>query len=550
MASFIHTSSFFAASPSRHQSSTCAHRIARDSRQIPLKCVADINTTKPIHLKSAFKTISETPHPIQLTFTNPIPQYLSEYTYYLNGPAIFEVLHRDGILWEANHFFDAIGIVHAFRFDSTLTVHYRSSSNNRSLLDTIRATKAADFIQAIIARRPQLSFIKSLFLMRPFTPNPTTGSVPFNNSVSLQTIPGKGLLNARTDVNNNQLLDPITLRPLQTYTFADLHPDLSGDISCAHGLTDRQTGTYFNFVYRITGLKADYKVFTIDREGQTRILAAFKDYPTYIHSFALTQNYVIMLLCPARYDLLKLITTKSISSSITFPQHAPTKFVVISRKHAKVVATYEYHQFFTFHVINAFEQDDAINIDVSYYDDPSIIRQLQTDNITSGGEITGAKPVRFTLPDLSRGMAIGKTEGLRAKKSSLAEVEIELTTIAPRCETKPYTYMYGISDNACGEFRGDVAKLDITSGAVVRWRSPGMLTNEPMFVPDPNGNDEDDGCILMVTLSPETETSSLIVLDAKNMKEIARATLLSPIPPAFHGTILSVPLEQEQTRTM
>ena len=49
------------------------------------------------------------------------------------------------------------------------------------------------------------------------------------------------------------------------------------------------------------------------------------------------------------------------------------------------------------------------------------------------------------------------------------------------------------------------------------------MPSEPIFVARPGARTEDDGVLLTMALDAEHRHSSLIIIDAKNMKELARA---------------------------
>lgn len=103
-----------------------------------------------------------------------------------------------------------------------------------------------------------------------------------------------------------------------------------------------------------------------------------------------------------------------------------------------------------------------------------------------------------------------------------------------RCNTKPYRYFYG-----CG-FRhlvGDsLLKMDLEGKKIKSWYQPGLFPSEPVFVPSPEGTEEDEGVILSVVLIPtEDKATFLLVLDAKSFEELGRAEVPINIPYGFHG---------------
>ena len=59
-----------------------------------------------------------------------------------------------------------------------------------------------------------------------------------------------------------------------------------------------------------------------------------------------------------------------------------------------------------------------------------------------------------------------------------------------------------------------------------------------MFVSDPASDEEDGGVLLSIVLDARRETSFLLVLDAANLDEIARADVPHAIPFHFHGNYL------------
>jgi beta,beta-carotene 9',10'-dioxygenase len=56
-----------------------------------------------------------------------------------------------------------------------------------------------------------------------------------------------------------------------------------------------------------------------------------------------------------------------------------------------------------------------------------------------------------------------------------------------------------------------------------------------VFVARPDAEREDDGVLLSVVLDARSETSFLLVLDASDLSELARAEVPHHIPFGFHG---------------
>ena len=63
-----------------------------------------------------------------------------------------------------------------------------------------------------------------------------------------------------------------------------------------------------------------------------------------------------------------------------------------------------------------------------------------------------------------------------------------------------------------------------------------LTAGEPIFVADPESEDEDGGVVLSVVLDGVAGKSYLLVLDAKEFKEVGRANVDGVVGFGFHGT--------------
>jgi len=70
---------------------------------------------------------------------------------------------------------------------------------------------------------------------------------------------------------------------------------------------------------------------------------------------------------------------------------------------------------------------------------------------------------------------------------------------------------------------------------VAKWAKAYNLPNEPYFIADPNGNEEDDGVILTVSYNFNEDTSSLVVIDPKSMSTLQEYVIPFRIPWSFHS---------------
>ena len=83
-----------------------------------------------------------------------------------------------------------------------------------------------------------------------------------------------------------------------------------------------------------------------------------------------------------------------------------------------------------------------------------------------------------------------------------------------------------------------VLKIDPESGEQQIWSAaPKGFVGEPVFVPRPNGTQEDDGWVLVIVYDAECDRSDVVILDAKNLdsQPVAKLHLKHHLPYGLHG---------------
>ena len=98
--------------------------------------------------------------------------------------------------------------------------------------------------------------------------------------------------------------------------------------------------------------------------------------------------------------------------------------------------------------------------------------------------------------------------------------------------------MYG----ACGsdENVNDVLiykliKADVETRENLIWSEDKCLVSEPLFIPAPDAQEEDDGVVMSSVYDPVKDYSFLLVLDARLFTELARAVVPLRFAPSIHG---------------
>ncbi|PXF44795.1 Beta,beta-carotene 15,15'-dioxygenase [Gracilariopsis chorda] len=484
-------------------------------------------------LAVGLRTVEEHPQFIPLKVNGTLPPYLSSSSLFRIGPGRFEATHSDGRPLKVRHWFDGLSILHHFQIDARQNqVSYRSRSLSDALLRAIEATPSSSFVQFTFGRSdPCRSALGKLFqLWTPSTVDPQHLTEAANINVTVQHIPGKGVC-ARTDSVSSLKIDENTLEIDHFFDLNNVAGTKGAHIAASHGHYDAHTGDFINYTFKFGPGNVHYTVFRIDRDGKSHQLASFRDKPMYLHSFATTEKYVILMLWPLEINSLAVLYNKSLMDGMKFHKDHPTKFVVISRERNEIHATYTYDAFFCFHTVNAFDVDNSVVIDLSYYRDATIIDEFEVDKMLNASCFSLSSLVRFTLDGIHEAAAAKSSP--RARMHVINPEPFELMRINPDRQRLDYRYTYGVTNvNALFDA---IAKVCVKTGERWLWKAENRIVGEPIFVPDPQGQSEEDGCLLVVVLDVEGKHSSMCVIDAKSMHMIADAAVPDVVPLGFHG---------------
>jgi beta,beta-carotene 9',10'-dioxygenase len=244
----------------------------------------------------------------------------------------------------------------------------------------------------------------------------------------------------------------------------------------------------------------------------------------------MTENYFVLMESPYVVDPYEAVRSgRPFVENYRLEPERGSSFIVI-RRDGKLVGKYQTDPFFCFHQINAYEQDDELVFDLSVFETAEVVKDFYLEKLRSGqppSTVPFAR--RYKIP----------LAGGEVTYEMLAEQVFELPQINYGGRNgKPYSYAYGVgvamSETPTG-FLDSVVKLDVEGGQHLSWHEPGRFPGEPVFVAHPDGEDEDDGVLLSITLDPEHERSLLLVLDAKDLSELARVAAPHHIPWHFHG---------------
>jgi len=428
-----------------------------------------------------------------------------------NGPALFTV-GGDSV----NHWFDGLAKLHKFAIAGG-AVSYRSRFiESRAYKNAMRWRRLASQEFGTSGRRSVVEKIASIF-SPPLTDN---------TNVNVARLAGRCLaLTETANINEFSLQD---LSAVGSFEFDD---GLKGQITTAHPHFDPDTGYGFNLLTRVS-LESYYQFFSIAPDSAKRELLASVPVsrPGYVHSFAMTKRFVVLMECPFLLEPLELVFGfKPYIENYHWRQDSATRFLVVDKSERRVTASLVSDPCFCFHHVNAFEDGDRIMIDAAVYENAAIVDQLRLSNLLSPDQsVANARLKRFVLNLTSRSVEVERP----------VEGNVELPRINyGSCNGKAYTFAYGCSQSSGGTFLDQLSKVNLQTGDVRVWSQDGAFPGEPVFAARPGSQAEDEGAILSVVLDGKGGRSFLLVLDAKTMEERARAVLPELIPFGFHGQL-------------
>ncbi|HEX3511072.1 MAG TPA: carotenoid oxygenase family protein [Solirubrobacteraceae bacterium] len=440
----------------------------------------------------------------RLEVSGQLPSWLSG-SLLRTGPARFEVGGRS-----LRHWFDGLAMLHRFTVGDG-EVSYGCRPLESKALAAAREHGRIEYAE--FATDPCRSLFKRFQTL--FAPK-----ISDNANVNISRL-GERFV-AMTETPLPVQFDRRTLRA------AGVEPYRApGELSTAHPHLDRPSGGMLNYAAKL-GPTSKYRFFRLAPDAGTPELIsdiAVKQ-PAYMHSFGLTERWLVLMEFPFVVNPLALaLSGKPYIENYRWKPELGTKMTLVDRNTGEAAHRFQTDAGFAFHHINAYEQDREVVVDVCEYEDPGVIRDLYLDRLRADASIAPAALVRYRL----------RPGAPEARREVLADTDIELPRINyGRCNERPYSYVWG-NAHGRGGWLERIVKVGVSDGTTASWSEDGCYPGEPVFVARPGAEGEDDGVLLSVVLDAAAERSFLLVLDASDLSELARAQVPHHIPFSFHG---------------
>lgn len=426
----------------------------------------------------------------------------------LNGPAQWKLPHGG-----FGHWFDGHAMLHRVSLGLG-EARYRSRFQQS---DDFRASRAAGrpAYGGFAAPDPQHWWQRVRHLGKP--------RMTDNGAVVLARI-GRDWV-AHTETPLLTRFDPDTLETLGRYDFEDeevIH------LASAHAITDRR-GVYWNVGVEL-GARCTYKLFCVQPGTRKRTIAAHWKVPRsgYLHGFALTPRHAVVWEPALKAQPLGFIFTgRSYIENFRWSPEDGGNIHVVTLGTGQV-KTWAVPPFFAFHAIQAFDEGDSVILDLCT-SRPDVVQALTLDRLRSG------EP--FTVPHEALRYRLEFTRSEAEPKRIGEHFDLPMVHGAYWTRRRArLAWAAGLDPDQDAPFFDRTVKVDLDApGVLGTWQRPEAVHMEPLFVERPGSMDEEDGVLLVPTLSDSDSGSVIGVIDAATMQPMALLHLPQVVPFGFHA---------------
>jgi len=298
----------------------------------------------------------------------------------------------------------------------------------------------------------------------------------------------------------------------------DFAGELAGAMT-AHPKVDPVTGELLFFGYNVIGPYLTYHA--VDPQGQlTRSAIIDVPGPAMMHDFQITATHVVFMFLPVMFDIELALGGDSFP--FRWDPSVGARIGVMPRDGDNDdVEWFDIEPCYVFHTFNAHDDGPGkVVLDA--------VRYPQMWVKSSEGFDSVGTPWRWEM-----------TLGEGVTEQPWDDRGVEFPQIDPRRVGQSYRYGYAVTGNTEIDLGGapdSIVKYDQQLGSSsVHPMEDGLQIGEAVFVPASDDADEDEGYLMTYGYDASSNTSDLLLLDARGMDTIARVKIPTRVPFGFHG---------------
>uniref|UniRef100_A0A7N8XXG0 Retinal Mueller cells isomerohydrolase-like n=1 Tax=Mastacembelus armatus TaxID=205130 RepID=A0A7N8XXG0_9TELE len=516
--------------------------------------------------KKIFETVEELNEPISAKITGIIPSWLSGSLLRM-GPGLFEV--GDEPFY---HMFDGQALMHKFDLKNSQVTYYRkfirtdayvrAMTENRVVITEFGTAAYPDPCKNIFSRF--FTYFRGIEV----TDNCLVNIYPIGEDFYAVT---ETTYITKIDPDSLETLKKVDLSKYLSVNGVTAHPhaDADGTIYNIGNCFGKNMSLAYNII-KIPPAQTDKSDPIEKSQVVVQLPSSERLKPSYVHSFGMTDKYFVFVEQPVKINLLKFLSAWRIRGTTYMDcfesnDTMGTLFHLATKDPAVYLSTHKFRTsaFNLFHHINTYEEEGFIIVDLCTWKGHDFVyNYLYLANLRGEWEEVKKAAMRAPQPEVRRYVlpldihreeqgknlvALSYTTATAVLESDgTIWLEPEVLFSGPRQAFefpqinysqyggKKYSYAYGLGLN---HFIPDrIVKLSVQTKETWVWQEEDCYPSEPLFVPTPGATEEDGGVLLSIVVKPGAERPGfLLVLDATNLMELARAEVNTIIPVTLHG---------------
>ena len=322
---------------------------------------------------------------------------------------------------------------------------------------------------------------------------------------------------AISDLAGHILINNDDLKYINKYKFKNDKP--------LNIITSTHPIKYNNYIYNyeadiINNKYVFYYIDTINTLEKIYFMSIDTKYFSYIHSFSITNNYIIFIEYPLYWNIDKIITSVEILPTLIWMNNK-TKINIIDYKNKIIYKTYYIEPIFSFHHINSYEEDNKIIIDLITYPNSKIFDYFYLDKLKNSNIFPVGKYTRININLLNNMIDININNN----------INIEMPIINDNIRGYKYEYFYCFGyNNIIKEM--SIIKYNVLTNEYILWNKYKHIPSEPIYI-----ETEKNKYLVSIVLDEINKNSKCIIIDANNMTEIAYGNIPTHIPLTCHGFV-------------
>mmetsp|Transcript_70203 Transcript_70203/g.182813 ORF Transcript_70203/g.182813 Transcript_70203/m.182813 type:complete len:455 (-) Transcript_70203:86-1450(-) len=383
--------------------------------------------------------------------------------------------------------------------------------------------------------------------------NPIANMPPFapNDNTYVNTICIGDRMLALTDSYAMLVIDPKTLRVLGNNAWEDDLQDLVCYTGSAHPLPDPRSVSGDDWIDFIgnSGLlseEATLRIFKLGADSpqfRQSVAEVKMETPPYIHSFGLTESYVVLPRMPVKFSAQSVAFAPMASAFKALDMTkdgAQNAFYIVPLNGSRgIVKTLPINQpiWYT-HTVNTYENSSGVVIDLittpknPFAGDLTLQTAKNKQKRDSAGFVRHNLVKRFLLP-------LDSDTPVTTELLSDADTHTDFPRVNPKYRSRKHCFYWAIewfSDSRSYASMA-VVKYDVCTGDRKRvWTRKDWYPSEVTMVPsDREGAAEDEGVLLFVALDGASDATSLVGLDASTMETVSEVGPFPRIAFTTHG---------------